>query len=132
MVVVSNCLYHICSKSTPHGVNAFGTLMITYLTGALVCAIIFLFIARPENVMVELGNVNWSSFVLGIAIVGLEAGYIFAYRNGWQVNTAPLVANTLLAIALIVIGALLYKESVTFKQIVGIVVCIIGMILINF
>ena len=131
IVVASNCFYHICSKSMPSNVNAFGGLMITYLTGALVCGLIFLFMSKSENAVFELAKINWTSIALGIAIVGLEAGYIFAYRVGWQVNNAPLVANTCLAIALVVIGAILFKENVSLKQIFGMILCVVGLIFIN-
>ena len=131
MVVLSNCFYHICSKSIPGNVNAFGGLMITYITGAIVSGLIFLYMVKPEHALIELAKVNWFSIILGIAIVGLEAGYIYAYRVGWQVNNAPLVANTCLAIALLVIGAVLYNESVSLKQIIGMIFCIIGLIFIN-
>lgn len=131
IVVASNCLYHVCSKSTPQSVNAFGALFITYSTAAIITLLILAYIVRPENVISELTNINWTSIALGVSIVGLEAGYIYAYRIGWQVNTAPLVANTTLAIALIIIGAILFGESITIKQIIGIGACIVGMILIS-
>ena len=79
----------------------------------------------------ELAKVNWTSMLLGISIVGLEVGYIYAYRLGWQVNSAPVVANTALAIALIIIGAILYHEGITLKQTFGVIICIIGLIFIN-
>ena len=132
MIVASNCFYHIFSKSAPEGINAFGTLMITYLTATIITGILFILFVKPENVILELGKINWASIGLGFAIIGLEAGYIFAYRAGWQVNTAPLIANTCLAIALIGIGALLYNESITVKQIVGVIVCLVGIVMINF
>jgi len=131
IIVASKSFYHICSKSTPQGINAFGTLFVTYTTAAIVTLLLSIYFIRPENMLSELTKINWSSIVLGIAIVGLEAGYIYAYRIGWQVNTAPLVANTTLAVVLVIIGAILYGETMTFKQIVGVVVCIIGMLLIN-
>lgn len=131
MIVASNCFYHIFSKSAPEGINAFGTLMITYLTATIITGLLFIFFVKPENVVFELGKINWASIGLGFAIIGLEAGYILAYRAGWQVNTAPLIANTCLAIALIVIGALLYKESITIKQLAGVLVCLIGIVMIN-
>lgn len=132
MIVASNCFYHIFSKSTPQGINAFATLMVTYLTATIITGIFFILFVKPENVLFELEKINWASIGLGIAIIGLEAGYIFAYRSGWQVNTAPLIANTCLAIALIVIGALLYKENITIKQLAGIAICLIGIVMINF
>lgn len=76
IVVLSNTFYNICTKSTPSNVNAFGTLMLTYITAAILTGVIFLFLVKPENAIVELSKVNWTSIVLGIAIVGLELGYI--------------------------------------------------------
>lgn len=131
IIVASNCFYHICSKSTPSNLNAFGALMVTYLTASIVTAIILIYMVKPENVLLELGKINWTSFVLGVAIVGLEAGYLFAYRAGGNVNTTPLIANTALAVALIFIGAVLYKEGISLKQIAGIALCLVGMIVIN-
>ena len=97
LVILSNTVYNICTKSTPSNVNAFGTLMITYTVAAVLTAIIFVFLVNPENVMVELSHVNWTSIVLGMAIVGLELAYIFAFRAGWKVSSASLVANIGLA-----------------------------------
>ncbi|MBQ6444245.1 MAG: hypothetical protein IJJ11_06155 [Methanosphaera sp.] len=131
MVVISNCFYHICSKSMPNNVNTFGGLMVTYLTAAIITGALFLYSIKYENTLIELAKINWTSIALGIAIIGLEAGYIYAYRVGWQVNNAPLVANTCLAIALLFIGAILYNEGITLKQIAGMILCIVGLIFIN-
>ena len=131
VIVASNCVYHICSKSMPNDVNPFAGLMITYLTAAIITAIFFMFSLKTENTIMELAKVNWTSMLLGISIVGLEVGYIYAYRLGWQVNSAPVVANTALAIALIIIGAILYHEGITLKQTFGVIICIVGLIFIN-
>ena len=131
IVVLSNTLYNICTKSTPSNVNAFGTLMLTYITAAILTGVIFLFLVKPENAIVELSKVNWTSIVLGIAIVGLELGYIFMYRSGWKVSSGALVANICLAIALLFVGAILYGENINVKQVLGIFICIAGLFLIN-
>lgn len=73
----------------------------------------------------------WTPFVLGLAIVGLEAGYVFLYRAGWKVSSGALTANICLAVALLIIGYLLYKETITIKQLAGVVVCGVGLFLIN-
>lgn len=131
IIVLSNCLYHICSKTIPNNVNTFGSLTVTYISAAIVSAILFVTMVKPENLAAQLSNINWSSILLGICIVGLEAGYIYAYRMGWQVNNAPVVANTCLAIALLIIGAVLFHEGISIKQIAGMFFCIIGLIFIN-
>ena len=131
IVIASNTFYNICMKSTPDDVNPFGALMITYIVSFIVTVIIFVFMVKPENVVLELGKVNWASVVLAFAVVGLELGYVFVYRAGWQVSSASVVANIGLACVLLVVGFLLYKEDISLRQILGILVCMVGMILIN-
>ena len=131
LILLSNTVYNICTKSTPGNVNAFGALMITYAVATIFTGIIFVFLVKPENVLTELSHVNWTSVVLGMVIVGLELGYIFAYRAGWKVSSASLVANIGLAIVLIFVGAVLYGENITLKQLMGILICCVGLFLIN-
>ncbi len=118
-------------KSMPNDVNPFGALMVTYLIAAILTALIFVIMVKPENVVLELSKVNWTSIILALVVVGLEVGYVFVYRAGWQVNTASVVANIGLACVLLVVGYVLYKENVSLQQIIGIVVCLFGLILIN-
>ena len=131
VVIASNTFYNICMKSTPSDVNPFAALMVTYIISVIITAIIFVFMAKPENIGSELSKVNWTSVILAFALVGLEVGYVFVYRAGWQVSNATVVANIGLACVLIIVGYLLYKENVSVRQIFGIIVCMIGLILIN-
>ncbi|WP_292797757.1 EamA family transporter [Methanobrevibacter sp.] len=131
IVILANTFYNICMKSMPNDVNPFGALMITYLVAAIISAIIFAFMVGPSNVVFEISKINWTSIILAIAIVGLEVGYVFVYRAGWTVSTATVVANIGLACVLIGVGYLLYKENVSINQILGIIVCMVGLILIN-
>lgn len=131
MVILANTFYNICMKSMPSNVNPFGALMITYLVAAIISAIIFVFMVGSSNVISEMSRINWTSIVLALAVVALEVGYVFVYRAGWTVNTASVVANIGLACVLIVVGYLLYNEDMSFQQILGIVVCMAGLVLIN-
>ena len=130
LIVTSNCFYNICTKSMPSNANAFASLTVTYLAGAVLSAILFMAGSGGAHIGEELAKTNWTSLVLSIAIVGLEAGYVFLYRAGWKVSVGAMTANICLAIALLAIGALLYKESITPRQVLGICVCGVGLFLI--
>ena len=93
IIIGSNILYNVCTKSTPSEVNAFAALSVTYLIAAVVCFVTFLITAKGRNILTEFGKTNWTTFVLGVVIVGLELGYILAYRNGWAMNTVSVTAN---------------------------------------
>ena len=131
LVVLANTMYNICTKSTPGDVDPFTTLIVTYFIAMIVTVILFFVIARPENAVLELSKINWTSIVLGIAIVGLETGYILIYRAGWNVSNASVVANICLACTLLIVGYVVYNENISLTQIAGIIICIIGLILVT-
>ena len=118
-------------KSMPSDINPFGLLMITYVGAAIISAIIFVFAAGPSDVGTEISKVNWTYIILAFAIVGLEVGYVFVYRAGWTISTASVVSNICIACVLLIVGYLLYKENVALNHVMGIVVCMVGLILIN-
>jgi len=131
LIVASNLFYNICQKSTPQKVNPFSALFVTYITAAIITLIIVPFYKGDRGFFDSFKELNWTSFVLGICIVGLEFGYIMAYRAGWNISVGSLVANIILAILLIPVGILLYKEGFELHKILGAVLCIAGLIVIN-
>lgn len=118
-------------KSMPSDVNPFGALMVTYLVATVISAIIFACMVGPSNLGEEMSKINWTSVILALTIVGLEVGYLFVYRAGWAISIANVVANIALACVLLLVGYFLYRENVSINQIVGIMLCMFGLVLIN-
>lgn len=131
LILLSNTLYQLCTKTQPEGLNPFAFLTVTYLVGAVICLIMYFITSRGGNILKDFSHLNWSPFVLGLVVVGLEAGYLYAYKAGWQVSTLPVVQASLLAGVLVIVGFFLYHEKVSWNKIVGIVACIIGLFFIN-
>lgn len=131
LVVLSNTFYNICTKSTPENANAFLSLAVTYLVAAAGALVLFFFAKDRAPILRELGNLNWTAFALAASVLALEYGYIMIYRAGWQVSAASIVANISLACVLVFVGLLLYKENITIRQLIGMVVCCVGLVLIT-
>ena len=132
LVVLSNTLYQICAKSVPEGMNPLASLTVTYLIGAAVSCIMYYILNRDANLFREIRLTNWAPVVLGVVIVGLEVGFIYAFRAGWQISMAQIVSSSILAVILIFVGYLLYHEAITWNKIVGIIICLAGLVLINY
>ncbi len=132
LVVLSNVFYQICAKSVPDKMNPFASLTITYLVGAIASLILFFILNHDGNLVEEYRKTNVAPFILGLVIVGLEVGYIYAFKAGWQVSTAQIVQAALLAVILIFVGYFVYHESLTWNKIVGVLVCLFGLGLINY
>lgn len=130
-VVCSSVIYHVCAKSTSPKINAFASLAVTYLIGAVVSAALYYLTSPTKRLAEELSRVNWATLVLGLAIVGLEAGNIFMYKVGWDISLGPLVTSSTLAVTLLAVGVLFYREELSLTKVLGIVLCVAGLILVN-
>ena len=127
VVVGANTIYNISAKSTPTDVNSFASLAISYAIGMFLSLVMFFITSENKNLIAELSKTNWTALALGVAIVALEFGYVCLYRAGWNISIGTLVANISLACVLLVVGILLYKETVSIKQIIGMVISAIGL-----
>ena len=131
LIVASNVVYHICAKSVPSGLDPMASLTVTYAVGALCSALLYFVMHRGGSLFREYAKLNWAPFAFGIALVGLEAGFIYAYRAGWKVGTLSVSQSAILAVILLFVGFFLYKEPLTANKLVGTVICLIGLYIIN-
>lgn len=132
LVVTANVFYQICAKSVPGDIDPFASIIVTYLVGAAASALLYFVIGPGGDITKEFEKLNWAPFVLGISIVGLEAGWIYAYKAGWQVSTGFIVQSAFLAIVLLLVGYFLYSESLSWNKLIGIAICLIGLGFINY
>ncbi|WHH58855.1 hypothetical protein [Petroclostridium sp. X23] len=128
LVIVSNLFYQLIQKLTPHNVNPMVAMIITYMTATITCFIALGLFPMKENFIDAFRRLNWTSYALGVAIVGLEIGFLLAYRSGWNISYTGLFANVIVALILIPIGIMIFKENITIINKLGIFLCIVGLI----
>lgn len=128
MTISANVIYHLCAKATGSA-HPLASLTVTYAVSLFCCIILYPLTTQNLNVLEELKNVNIYSAILGISIVLLEAGFILAYRYGWNISNAALFANVCVALILIPIAIFYFKDTLGPKQILGIVLSISGLVL---
>lgn len=131
LVVLSNVVYQICAKSVPNGMHPLASLTVTYAVSAVVCLVLFFVLNRGGNLFKEYAKLNWAPIVFGVVLVGLEVGFIYAYKAGWPVSTAQTVQSAILAVALLFVGFFLYREPLRWNKLVGVLICVIGLVFIN-
>lgn len=131
LVVASNILYQVCAKSVPGAINPLASLTVTYLVGAAASAALYFLLNKNGSLLREYGHLNWAPFVLGLVVVGLEVGFLYAYKAGWEVSTASVVQSAFLAAALLLVGRFLYREPITWNKAAGAAICLIGLAVMN-
>ena len=132
LMIVSNTIYHVCAKSMPAKLDPLASLTVSYLLAAIFSAAAYFVINRGSaDLLREYSGLNWVPFLLGLALVGMEAGSIYAYRAGWSVSTLQVTSAAGIAALLVFIGYLAYHEAITPSKLIGLACCIVGLYFLN-
>lgn len=70
-------------------------------------------------------------FGLGFGILLLELGFLLAYRAGWNLSTAALASNVTVALVLLPIGLLAFREQLNAWNWMGVVLALAAIVLIG-
>ena len=131
LAILSSALYHFLAKSVPSNVNFTVSLLVTYAIAFAVTAIGFFFFPITGGIKAELAKLNWASIALAVAVVGIEYGFLLTYRAGWNLGIASVIVTVVGALILVPISIILFKDKISWINILGIVVCFVGLIMLN-
>lgn len=123
--------YHLVLKVTPAGVNPLLSLLVTYALVTLLFGVILVATPGGFEWRHELRQVNWTAVALAAVIVGLDLGFLFLYRTGFEVSLGALVTQSAAAMMLLAIGVAVFREKLTAANLVGLVLCLAGLWLVN-
>jgi drug/metabolite transporter (DMT)-like permease len=133
MVLVGNIVYHLGQRAIPREANAVVATLAAYLVAVVGTLLTIPFFARDLSMATFASSwrsLNASTLMVGAGIVAVELGYLLVYRAGWAISTASLVANAMLAVALLLIGATFFRDPITVARACGLVLCLAGLWLI--
>jgi len=131
LAIASSALYHFVARSTPSNVNFTVSLLVTYAVAFVVTLAGFLFFPVTGGIKAELTKLNWASIGLAIAIVGIEYGFLLTYRAGWNLGIAAVLVNVVASLVLLPLAVFLFRDKISWVNVAGIVVCFIGLVMLN-
>lgn len=124
LAIVSAAIYHLSMKMLPATVNPFLPLAVAYALALVVClAGLFLW---PEGSR-SFSSLNLSVLGVAVGVLGIEVGFLFAYRLGWSVGYAALIANVATALILLPIGLIYFRDHLTPQKIAGVAFSLVGL-----
>ncbi|NJK45578.1 MAG: EamA family transporter [Pleurocapsa sp. SU_196_0] len=131
LIVGSVVLYQVSQKLLPENINPWHALMLYYLL-AFVMTVAATLVDRPsQNFLESVRQSNWAVPLVALSIVGIEVGWILAFRTGGSLSLTGLIVNVAVAVVVIPIGLLFFKEKISLVNIAGMVLCVVGLILIS-
>jgi uncharacterized membrane protein len=105
--------------------------MATYALVAAVFAVLLLASPGGFEWKSELRQLNWTALALAAVIVGLDLGFLFLYRGGFEVSMGALVTQSAAALLLLVVGVAVFREKLTAGNLTGLALCLVGLWLVN-
>jgi len=126
MAATAGVLYHVSQKSIPENASPAVSMMLTFATALLGTIIWYQFDGSERHLLDHVKETNWASISLGLSLIGLELGILLAYRAGWKVSNFSVANMTLLALFLLPVGMVLFKETVNFRTVAGLVIALTG------
>jgi drug/metabolite transporter (DMT)-like permease len=131
LAIVCTVGYHLVLKVTPAGANPLLSLMLTYAVVTLLLGAMLVVAPGSFEWRHELRQVNWTVLALAIVIVGLDLGFLFLYRSGFEVSLGALITQSAAAMLLLAIGAIVFREKLSAANLAGLVLCLAGLWLVN-
>jgi drug/metabolite transporter (DMT)-like permease len=131
LAIASSALYHFVAKSTPSNVNFTVSLLVTYAIAFVVTFVGFLFFPVKNGIVAEIKQLNWASVALAIAVVGIEFGFLLTYRAGWNLGIAAVLVNVVASLILVPVAVFLFKDKISWINILGILICLAGLVMLN-
>ena len=131
LAICSSALYHFIAKNTPANVNFTVSLLVTYGVAFIVTLFTFFFFPAQQGVITELKRLNWASLGLAVAVVGIEFGFLLVYRAGWNLGIAAVLTNVVASLILLPVAILIFKDNISWVNIAGILVCLAGLVMLN-
>jgi drug/metabolite transporter (DMT)-like permease len=131
LVICSSALYHFSAKSVPSNVNFAISLVVTYAVALGITLLVTFFFPAKNGLAFELKQLNWASILLAIAIVGIEFGFLLVYRSGWNLGIAAVLVNVVASLILLPVAIFIFKDKISWVNIVGIFVCLAGLVMLN-
>jgi drug/metabolite transporter (DMT)-like permease len=130
MIVASFIAYHLAIRALRPDLHPLAFLMGAYIVAFVVTLGLWIAFPNLGPTGLRAGDAVWV-VVLGLTLVGIEFGFLMAYRNGWSVSVAPTFSNVTLALIMVPIGLFFLKERLGWQGFVGLGLCVCGLILMS-
>ncbi len=123
--------YHVVIKLTPAEANPYLSLAVTYAVTTLAFVAAYSVMPGPAPLRAAVGQLNWTAVTLGIVVVFLDLGFMMLYRGGFDVSLGQLITQSAGALLLLLIGVAFFAEKLSVVNIGGILLCVVGLWLVN-
>ena len=131
LTISGGLLYHVGIKSVSTSANPFLALFVPAAVLTVVYAVCALTISVDGASATAARGSGWGILAVGVGAVLIELGFLWAYRQGWELSRAALTTTVSVTLLLAASGLILFREQLSLRYVLGVVCCIAGLVLIT-
>jgi multidrug transporter EmrE-like cation transporter len=131
VAIAGTVAYHIVMKLTPVGANPYLSLAVTYAVVTAAFAVVYVALPGPAALRGAFGQLNWTALALGAVVVFLDLAFLMLYRGGFAVSLAQIIIQSAAALVLLAVGVAFFNDKLSMINVGGILLCVVGLWLIN-
>ena len=129
LIVSASAMYQVASEKTAPDVNPFAGIIVIYLTALLTSLVVYYVSAKGIPLIAQMKKVNVFSIILGVVVCLVDLGYIMAYRSGFSIGKLSPLSSVTLIIVMALIAIIFYKEKLSPRHIIGLIIAAVGILL---
>jgi drug/metabolite transporter (DMT)-like permease len=126
LAVCGGVLYHVSAKSIPSSLPPALSLVVAYAAALVLSALAHLALPAALHSPPVARLIHPAVVGLGVGAAMIELGYVVAYRSASPLSTTSIVVNGTVAAALVPIGLLVFGEYLTVPRVTGLLLCVVG------
>jgi drug/metabolite transporter (DMT)-like permease len=123
--------YHVAQKWVAKAAHPILSVMAMYVIAFVACIPLLWFFPLEKSISKSLADFNLPIVLAGLAIVGIEVGFLLTYRYGASLATTAVISSSLVALTLFAIGTLAMHEPFSWTKALGGLLAIVGVALLT-
>lgn len=129
LVIAGGVLYHVSQKSIERTASPLGVVIYAYAVGIVLCLVAGVFDPVERAGWLSPRQIDWAVVGVGVGAVLIEVGFMLTYRVGWDLGVASVLSSVLIALLLLPVGVIFFREHLTLRMVIGIGFCLLGLVL---
>ena len=126
LAVGGGVVYHVAAKSIPHDAAPTLVLVVAYATALSISGLAHVSLPNGAGQPPSWRLLHPGILGLGLGAAMIELGYVLTYRAAWPVSATSALVNGLVAVLLIPVGLIAFREEMSISKAAGILFCLAG------
>ena len=119
LATVGQIVYQIGQRAVPQNASPLVVLSIAYFAAGTLCVALAWLTGALNGAPSWRIALGWPTALIAVSIVGIEIGYLIAYRSGWTIGSAFASESTVTIFALALIGRFAFGNPLSLRQMLG-------------